>query len=395
MDVDAFVLRRNWVPVLGGLAAAALGVVFVQAGYAYAPYGWLCVWLGGTLGPACYFRNAFPRATPARLHASESGLTVEGRELIANEDILEAKLLPHRHASVVDLTLRGGKRLSLRAAPRAAKALVDLLGARRTRFRLVVPYGKRFLLVLLVLAALSLVVAGGSLESWLLMLPSCFVSAVLLAWPLGWIRGRLVIGADGFTTRWIFRERFVAFRDVASVTGRARFANALVRDTIIELAGRRALRLRTVEAPNTDAERGSESRAMLVHMSEAFERSVRLADGAVDVAALVGCGSRSAREWLASLDALVRGGGSRYRVAAVSAEMLAGVMADASATVESRVGAAAALVRIGDDAHRTRLRVSAEACAEPELRAAMLALSEARADEQVEEALRLARVSAR
>ena len=125
----------------------------------------------------------------------------------------------------------------------------------------------------------------------------------------------------------------------------------------------------------------------MAHVKAAFERSLRLQAASVDVPALVERGSRSARDWLLGLDALVRGGGSRYRIAAVSADMLSDVANDPTATSESRVGAAAALVRMDDETLRTRVRVAAEGCAEAELRAALLALADARDDRSAEAAL--------
>ena len=56
-----------------------------------------------------------------------------------------------------------------------------------------------------------------------------------------------------------------------------------------------------------------------------------------------------------------------------------------------RVGAAAALLRLGDEAHWVTVRIAAEACAEPKTRQALLELVEAEGDEHKLE-LALARV---
>ena len=386
-EANAFVLRRNWFPALGCLLLFALGVAYSRFAAAnMAPLGWFAAWLGVTMGPVLLARNAFPRATPTAVRVTSERITIDGVGEHANEDVLEAKVVPRWGAfAVVDIALRSGGSISLRTDAAAAHALVQVLGARRTRFRLVVPYWKRFVSSYVLLAALGIAVSTGS--EWIMMLPASLLYAAIIAWVVGYIRGRLVVGADGFTTKWLFWERFIAFRDIASVLPHSHFTNRGLQDTSIQLRSGRKLRLRTVEAPNDEAERGAESRAMLAHVQAAFERSTRLLDASVDVPALVQRGARTAREWLTGLDALVRGGGSRYRVAAVSADMLTDLASDPSAAVESRVGAAAALVRIGDDAHRVRLRVVAEACAETDLRSALLALSEARDDEAAEAAL--------
>lgn len=385
MEASAFVLRRNWLLLGGALAALAAALIATRT-TAFAPEGWVGTCITGLLVVIFGARNAFPRETPGKVHATSTGITVEGFAELRSEDVLEAKVLPRRGIdAIVVLALRGrvqgSKTLSLRMHERHAKALVDVLGARRSRFRLVVPFARRFFGVFVVLAALTAFTTP-SLGLWAAVQPGNLLWSWLFAWLLGFVRGGLVVGADGFATRWLFRRRFVPFRDVAKVEGRGRFGNAGVQDTVVQLASGRTLRLRTVEAPNTEAERGAESRAMLAHVKEAFERSARSAlAGAVDVHVLVSRGSRSAEEWLSGLDALVRGGGSRYRVAAVSPEMLAELAEDPSASFESRAGAAAALVRIDDEALRTRLRISAEACAEPDLRGVLLALSDARDDE--------------
>jgi hypothetical protein len=389
VEAKAFVLRRNWLPVI---VCVGLLVGGLLAGRADAFQVWLsgyfAAFFGFVFAPVLFLRNSFPRATPAIVRATTAGLFVDDEEVARSEDILEAKVLPRAGLdAVVELALRGkAKALSLRARKEDANAIIQVLGARRTRFRLVQAYWKRFLATSTLLSALTVFVARGDLDRSLPALPGVLFYAALIAWMVGVVRGRLVVGADGFTTRWLFRERFIAFRDVAAVRKRPRIGGN-VEDTLVELKSGRKVRLRTVEAPNTEEERGSESRAMFAYVSEAFAHSTRLQDGTVNVPSLVERGARSAREWLYGIDALVRGGGSRYRVAAVSADMLASLTSDPNASIESRVGAAAALVRMGDESQRTRVRIAAEACADSDLRQALLALSEAHDDDATAAAL--------
>ena len=389
MTVEArgFVLRRNWIPAALCGALVVLGVLLTQLFAMPANiFGYLGIWFGAVFGPVLLLRNAFPRALPTTIRATAAHIEIEGEEPIASEDILEAKVTPRAGDSVVELALRARKVIALRMMPAEAKALVQTLGARRSRFRLVVPFGRRYLATL-VLFATGFLVLLRDLEAWLVTLPGCIFYALLFGWLVGYLRGRLVVGADGFTRRWLFWERFIAFRDVATVTGKQRLTDRGAIDTIVALKSGRNVRFRTVEAPNTEEERGAESRAMYLHVKESFERSLTLVDANVDVPTLVQRGSRSAREWLSGLDALVRGGGSRYRIAAVSADMLSDLTNDPGAPVESRIGAAAALVRMDDDLLRTRVRVAAEGCADTELRETLLALSEARDDVAAEAAL--------
>lgn len=387
VEAPAFLLRRNWIPVVACGALVVVGLLVTRIGTPSSLFGYLAAWFGVMFGPTLFLRNAFPTAKPTTVRATATSVSVDGYAEVRSEDILEAKIIPRWRDAVVDLALRDRETLSLRMAVSDAKALVDLLGARRTRFRLIVPYGTRLFASFALFASVAFLLGRGDAQAWIFALPGCFVCALPIAWLVGFLRGRLVVGADGFTTRWLFRDRFVAYRDVAAVGGKLRFGGSGTADTLVELTSGRKVRLRTVEAPNTEEERGAESRAMLAHVREAFERSARLQDASVDVPSLVERGSRSAREWLSGLDALVRGGGSRYRVAAVSAEMLSDLARDPSATIESRIGAAAALVRMGDEELRTRVRVAAEGCAESELRDTLLALSDARDDASAEAAL--------
>jgi hypothetical protein len=412
------VLQRNWVAIGAWLAFGLAGALAASFGTRSLVLGVLAAALGAVFAGLFYARNAFPRALPATILATEVGLSVDPYNIqVRSEEILEAKVVPRNDLfAVVELALRGGRTLQLELHLAEAQALLDVFGARRSRFQLVVPLWKRWLSAVVVLLALT-AWSTGRLDLWVVSLPSCLVMASLAAWLVGYVRGRLVVGADGFTRHWLSRRRFVPFAEVAEVRGRPHFLNRGVEDTEIVLRSGETLRLRTVEAPNTELERGAEGRAMLSHVRLAFERGGRPAEAVLDVPALVDRGGRTPREWLAGLDALVRGGATSYRVAPVSASALVDLAEDPGASLESRVGAAAALTRLhpeallatdaralaarGDAALtalldteelRTRIRVSAEACAEPELRGLLLALADAR-DEAATEAT-LARAAA-
>ncbi|MBS2017413.1 MAG: hypothetical protein JST00_31310 [Deltaproteobacteria bacterium] len=387
VEGTALVLRRGWAAPAVCAAMVVVGVVWSRASFIYAPFGWFCVFFGGLFGPLCVARNAFPRSTPATFRASSEGISIAGIGDLSSEDIVECKIVPRGGSSVVELTLRSRPPVTLRVDVSTARAIAQVLGARRSQFRLIVPLGKRFLFTSLIFTALAVALFSPSPEGLLLAAINGPFYGLLVALLLGLYRGRLVIGADGFTINWRIWKRFVPFRDVASVTGRGRFLDRSVEDTMIELGNGKKVRLRTVEAPNTEEERGAEGRAMLTHAQAAFENASRLAAGAVDVASLVQRNARTPREWLSGIDALVRGGGSRYRVAAVTPEMLADLVADASASADARVGAAAALARIGDGSMRSRVRIAAEACAQAEVRAALIDLADAHDDAAVEEGL--------
>lgn len=88
---------------------------------------------------------------------------------------------------------------------------------------------------------------------------------------------------------------------------------------------------------------------------------------ASDPKPLLACGQRSAKDWLPALDRLTEGQGS-YRDAATDPATLAEVASDPHAAVELRVAAATAVTRAGDAALVTRIRIAAEATADPNAR---------------------------
>jgi hypothetical protein len=92
-------------------------------------------------------------------------------------------------------------------------------------------------------------------------------------------------------------------------------------------------------------------------------------------------------EGLRGLRTLPRDGG--YRAAVLTPERLWQVLENAGEDPSVRAGAAAALAPLLDNAGRARLRVTAEACAEPRLRVAMNAASEEANERGLEEALDL------
>ncbi len=390
VEVRGFLLRPNWFAIGGGTLLAVAGLAAAELdSRPSGAFGYLALILGTTCACLVVARKGFPRSTPCVLRASKSGLALDGAPEVPLHDVLEAKRLVRRdRASVVDLTLTRRRRLSLLLTTRDAKALLEIIGARRTRFALVATFGKRFVLALGLLAPLflALVMAQWRLRSVTSNLASVPVPLLSLstftAWLLGFVRGGLVVGADGFTTRWLFRERFVPFRDVASVKGVTRIASPLV-DTRVMLRSGRKVRLRAVEAPRSHEDIGAEGRSLLDCVSAAYAAST--GDRRVDVAAALRRDELSPREWLERIDAALHGG---YRTAAVPMEALDALAADPTGSRDARVGAATALVRVGDPGARMRVRVAAEACADSELRDVLRAVADSDDDQSAEQALR-------
>lgn len=361
------------------VAMAVAGYALLVSSAHLAPLGVFGILYGVVFAPLLYAWRSFPRSRPVTLRATQKELTV-GDLVVSSEDIVEMKVTRRSGSDCrLHLTLRSGLTLSLRMLDVDGAALLEVLGVRRSAFRLKLPLAVRYLATCAALGLLTVVLAARAGEPALILmaLPGCALWALPISLLLGVLRGRIIVGTDGFTTRWLFRQRFTAYRDVDGIV-----PGAVVR---VNIAGRRAKRLHPIETPNTEEERHAEANALCKHLQEALVRSRQVS--AADVPALVRRGERSTEEWLRGLDELARGGNPGYRVSAVSPELLATVARDPSAASDTRLGAATALIRGGNEAQRAHVRIAAEACAEPELREALLAMSDARDDESTHTAL--------
>ncbi|MBX3225691.1 MAG: hypothetical protein KIT84_31060 [Labilithrix sp.] len=399
---SAYRLRRNWFVSGGALLAAVLGIALCYVRVLeYRIAGMFLVWIGSWIAPLTFLRNSFPLARPARVEATPRALTIDG-ERIPVEDIAEARVVPRavrRDEDVVELMCKGRRRVELSLPGSDAKRLLDTLGAgageRRATFTRILPFGARFAwtcgLVGFPWFLILLATSGKNLVPMFFVVPFGILPVcALIAAIVGFIRGKVVIGAEGFTTRWYGLSRTYRFADVEHVTRKTKGFGAAVVDTVVVLHSQKRIAISILDAPDTHAQRGAETRACADTMEEAFERWQRAPEIA-ELGTHLGRGHRSASEWLAGIDQLIRGGAQSYRIAAVTPEVLADVTRSTEASTDTRVGAAAALLRLGDAAHRVTVRVAAEACAEPKMRAALLELVEA-ADDDAKVELALARV---
>lgn len=386
---DAVRLRRNWIVPTVAFIVALLGIALMYAEGDLTLLGMMCLWMGGWIAPLTLIRNAFQLARPTTLVATERELRV-GDEVIPVETIQEARRVPRakkKDETVVELKLGPWKTIALRLRIPDAQRLVNILevraGERRATFTIVLPYFVRFLASLLVVGLpwflYRLAEAPDQIPGLIVLLPLGIVPVcAVIALFLGFIRGKLTVGAEGFTTKWYNVRRLYRFADVTLV-GKAASSGGAIVETLVHWHGKK-LRYVVLDAPDTHADRGAESRALADTMEQAFSRWKR-APAAAELGTHLVRGQRSAQEWLAGIDQLVRCGGARYRIAAVTPEALTDLTKATTATAETRIGAAAALLRMNDPAHRSTVRIAAEACAEPRTRMALLELVDAADDE--------------
>jgi hypothetical protein len=147
---------------------------------------------------------------------------------------------------------------------------------------------------------------------------------------------------------------------------------------VLEARGQRALSLKVAQGSRTDREQQCEAMVRRIEEARAvFARSTPV-EGA---AALVAPGGRSIAMWLHDVRELVKA--RSYRDALLDEERLWRVVDDPSMVPATRAGAAMALATIDEDA-RGRLRVAAEACADPRLRVALACMADGVEDEEME-----------
>jgi len=175
--------------------------------------------------------------------------------------------------------------------------------------------------------------------------------------------GRVTVGSDGVRiTRPFGKEVFIAYGDVARAEActywlRPSILIALRSGVTLQLAWQnRGLRDRTVE------------RDELVRRLDAEARAPRASPPAAALFARSG----PVGDWIRRVRSLPRD--ASYR--GVTPDMLWALVESPAAEPTARAGAAAALAESLDDEGRVRLRVAAEACAEPRLRVALEAAAD-------------------
>jgi hypothetical protein len=179
---------------------------------------------------------------------------------------------------------------------------------------------------------------------------------------------RIEVGREGVLHRSVFGSRFIRYGALQSVKLKATIGIAAkIFDRVeMKLRGGRTLRLRP--SSKKSADRAQLAKTIVRRIEEA--RST-FAQGRPDegAAALLAPGGRELGQWVQEMRALT--GTPRYRETAMDEERLLRVVEDASAQAVTRVGAALALSALGE-MPKARVRVAADACVDPVLKAALV-----------------------
>jgi hypothetical protein len=184
---------------------------------------------------------------------------------------------------------------------------------------------------------------------------------------------RVNVGSDGVLIRRFGEQRFVSYASVNAITA----------------SGGRTIRLALSSGEDlllTLGPGGAQGhlRDVLVERLEEARDAFARAGGSRNAEALVDPGGRAPLRWLREVRALASA--RDYRETRLDEEWLWRVMDDAAASPGVRAGAAVALSAL-DHASRVRIRVAAEACAEPRLRVALTRVADGATDEELEDAL--------
>lgn len=176
---------------------------------------------------------------------------------------------------------------------------------------------------------------------------------------------QVVVGADGIVIEHGIRNRFVPHDRLASV---------VVKHDAVDLTLTDGSRVRA-RARHLTVEEQAELRARIEAALAAFRRGGIAAES---LARLDRCG-RALGDWRAALQAIVEQHGS-YRETPLTRDQLLEVLESAAAPAERRLGAAISLAAARDEGVRRRIRVAAEASANPRVRIALASVADGALD---------------
>jgi hypothetical protein len=320
-------------------------------------------------------------ATGGHLRVDAGGVTVLGGSVAFPHDRIVGGLVVHTVLGpAVELHLRRGRVFRAELyAEREAHAVLEALGLGPDRRRVVAPLGRPnaptavgcfTLLVAMACWAIVIFAVGehwwghghGALAilAWGLLVVGTTLLAARASEPV-----EVSIGAEGVRVRGPFRARFVRFEQIEGVSGEHG-------RLVLQLRGRRPTRI-TVASPDA---------GLAVGLADRIRDAMALArhGASPTVANLLDPGDLPFAAWRSQIARLLRGT-SHYRRAGLSDDEVLGVLEDPGAPPVRRIGAALALRESRDPEARRRVRISADACADDETRAALEAAAAEALDE--------------
>ena len=367
-------MGRNTLPP--GVASVALVVLMALALHPMAntPFKLLaaplCLLLG-LIAVVTVARNSYPLGQPCTVSASRGELQISGLAPITKDAIsgLTTQSVPDREARFCYLTIElQDRRVWLEVRSEDLEPLLEAFELRPEHRRATYPIGLGFLKRL---AVTSLLVTPAlfwrelnrrlDLNTVALLLVLTLVVSLPFAWLAGFLRGRAEVGIDGVSVRWL-RRRFIPF---SALTGVDRENGGHGPTARLRLRSGSTVRLRT-PAPlaNADAQRAL-GEQLCDHLLLAFDNFGRTQSETSALFAGLRRGEQSGQQWLEAARAVALGAG--YRAAAAGLDRLEQVLLAPESPAESRIAAAAVLLRNHDEG-RARVQAAATSCASPDVR---------------------------
>ena len=319
----------------------------------------------------------------AHLRVDEAGLSVDGELVIARGETNGGYLRPAHEKHEHSARLRFGARDVSANARHTVECDVpdDVTGNAILHAMGIAPAQSTMTFMVTAMPTWLIALAPVfTLLPWLLSLAalgpryavSSFVALFLLSVVLPWTLSsrRVVIGGDGLFVQGLGSKRFVSYGSIAAVTAGSNVG-------VVECDDHTKMRLFTESGFSRRSETMRD--ALLARIEEA--RSAYSAPDAATADPLARAEQQDHDAWIASLRAISREGSS-YRANDVPTDALYAVLDDPAQSAAKRAAAAFVLrLRVPEEA-APRIRVLAEAAAEPEFRSTLMAL----AGDDVEEA---------
>ncbi len=319
-------------------------------------------------------RKPRERRVPAMVRASSTELRVGDRE-IARARITRALYLPpllrtpptvrveRKRRLPIELVVHDeqqGRQLLRALGMDAAQSVASFRGMSRAM-------GRPWLMSVGFFAIMPVIFAF----AWLLpqLSPLSVPLLIGLAMTLALFPSRIEIGADGVLVKWMWLRRFIPTSDIAGV---GHYAQSLGQNKYVGAK----LTLRSGEEVNLPiGNRWSDALAygLVERIREAVDVYKR---GDVEsAAALLDRRDRTIPQWIAMLKG-VGAGAATLRTAAIDTERLWHLLESAGAPPKQRAAAAIALSSCDEQDAKARIRIAANAVAEPKLRVVLEAASQ-------------------
>ncbi len=295
-----------------------------------------------------------------------------------------------RRPGAVDLELKDGRRIELQTErPEDVEALLVATGTTVDRRAITVPLRRVigpfvsgvlwFFLFMFAISATLGVVGKNLDDAFLVSLGSTLLAPVLSvlgAFVMVRLRKpRLTVGIDGLRIKMGFKERFIPHRAITSVemvpSAQGDLSGMVAGVLRVNTTTHGVLDLPIVGWSNEDVDR------VVVRMREAM--AAQQASGTDPAAEAFARGGKDVPTWRAEVLRAVSADGG-FRTRRVSLQDAESVLSNVAAPLDQRIGAALALRASGTEGYAERIRIAADATADPHA-ARALALAAAEEEE--------------